>query len=31
MTDPRYLKLARLLVSYSTELKKGDRVAVGHD
>ena len=26
MTDPRYLKLARLLVSYSTELKKGDRV-----
>ena len=26
MTDPRYLKLARLLVSYSTELKRGDRV-----
>ncbi len=26
MTDPRYRKLARLLVAYSTELKKGDRV-----
>lgn len=26
MTDPRYRKLARLLVEYSTELKKGDRV-----
>jgi aminopeptidase len=26
MTDPRYPKLARLLVHYSTELKKGDRV-----
>ena len=26
MTDPRYKKLARLLVQYSTELKKGDRV-----
>ena len=26
MTDPRYQKLARLLVAYSTELKKGDRV-----
>src|SRR5438876_3364572 len=26
MTDPRYKKLARLLVEYSTELKKGDRV-----
>jgi aminopeptidase len=25
MTDPRYKKLARLLVEYSTELKKGDR------
>jgi aminopeptidase len=25
MTDPRYKKLARLLVGYSTELKKGDR------
>jgi len=25
MTDPRYLKLAKLLVEYSTELKKGDR------
>jgi aminopeptidase len=26
MTDPRYAKLARLLISYSTALKKGDRV-----
>jgi aminopeptidase len=26
MTDPRYAKLARLLVRYSTSLKKGDRV-----
>jgi len=26
MTDPRYTKLARLLVEYSTALKKGDRV-----
>ena len=26
MTDPRYKKLAKLLVDYSTELKKGDRV-----
>ncbi len=26
MTDPRYGKLASLLVEYSTELKKGDRV-----
>jgi aminopeptidase len=26
MTDPRYKKLARLLVEYSTELKRGDRV-----
>src|ERR1017187_9695661 len=26
MTDPRYKKLARLLVEYSTVLKKGDRV-----
>ena len=26
MTDPRYQKLARLLVKYSTALKKGDRV-----
>ena len=25
MTDPRYRKLAELLVEYSTELKKGDR------
>jgi len=26
MTDPRYTKLAKLLVDYSTALKKGDRV-----
>ncbi len=26
MTDPRYTKLAKLLVSYSTEIKKGERV-----
>jgi aminopeptidase len=26
MTDPRYPKLAKLLVNYSTELKKGDRI-----
>ena len=26
MSDPRYQKLAKLLVEYSTELKKGDRV-----
>jgi aminopeptidase len=26
MTDPRYKKLARLLVEYSTALRKGDRV-----
>jgi aminopeptidase len=26
MTDPRYPKLARLLVNYSTELKKGERI-----
>ena len=26
MTDPRYLKLAKLLVHYSTQVKKGDRV-----
>ena len=26
MTDPRYQKLARLLVNYSTALKKGDRI-----
>src|SRR5579872_2002296 len=25
MTDPRYAKLAKLLVEYSTALKKGDR------
>jgi aminopeptidase len=28
MMDPRYTKLARLLVEYSTEVKKGDRVLV---
>jgi aminopeptidase len=26
MTDPRYPKLAKLLVNYSTELKRGDRI-----
>src|SRR5438445_3365343 len=26
MTDPRYTKLAKLLVSYSTRVKRGDRV-----
>ena len=26
MTDPRYTKLAKLLISYSVELKKGDRI-----
>jgi len=26
MTDPRYTKLAKLLVNYSTQIKKGDRV-----
>ena len=26
MTDPRYKKLAKLLVNYSTQIKKGDRV-----
>jgi aminopeptidase len=26
MTDPRYVKLAELLVNYSTELKKGERI-----
>ena len=26
MTDPRYTKLARLLVGYSTKLQKGERV-----
>jgi aminopeptidase len=26
MTDPRYARLARLLVTYSTRLRKGDRV-----
>jgi aminopeptidase len=28
MTDPRYTKLARLLVEYSTNLKEGDRVLI---
>jgi aminopeptidase len=28
MTDPRYTKLAKLLVEYSTELKKGDRILI---
>jgi aminopeptidase len=28
MTDPRYTRLARLLVEYSTELAKGDRVLI---
>src|SRR5205085_1722388 len=28
MTDPRYTKLARLLVEYSTRLKKGERALV---
>ena len=28
MTDPRYQKLARVLVEYSTALKKGDRALV---
>jgi len=28
MTDPRYTKLATLLVEYSTALKKGDRVLI---
>jgi aminopeptidase len=28
MTDPRYTKLAELLVEYSTKLKKGDRALV---
>ena len=26
MTDPRYKKLAKMLVEYSTKLGKGDRV-----
>ncbi|HEY1788118.1 MAG TPA: aminopeptidase, partial [Verrucomicrobiae bacterium] len=25
MTDPRYTKLADLLINYSTKIKKGDR------
>src|SRR5262245_34267673 len=28
MTDPRYTKLANLLVRYSSALKKGDRVLI---
>jgi aminopeptidase len=28
MTDPRYTKLAKVLVEYSTALKKGDRVLI---
>src|SRR5688572_25289053 len=28
MTDPRYAKLAKLLVHYSTALKKGDNVLI---
>ncbi len=28
MTDPRYSKLAKLLVDYSTQLKKGDKVLI---
>jgi aminopeptidase len=28
MTDPRYAKLARLLVEYSTNLRKGERVLI---
>ena len=28
MTDPRYKKLAALLVNYSTALKKGDRILI---
>ena len=28
MTDPRYQELARLLVNYSTKLKKGERVLI---
>src|SRR5688572_10809056 len=28
MTDPRYTKVAKLLVNYSTKLKKGDRALV---
>lgn len=28
MTDPRYTKLARLLVEYSTQVKRGDRVLI---
>ena len=26
MTDPRYTKLAKLLIGYSTELKKGEKI-----
>src|SRR5690606_26320381 len=28
MTDPRYTKLAKLLVTYSCRVKKGDRVLI---
>lgn len=28
MTDPRYSKLARLLIDYSVELKKGERILI---
>ena len=28
MTDPRYTNLAKLLVEYSTQLQKGDRVLI---
>jgi aminopeptidase len=28
MTDPRFQKLAKLLVEYSTALKRGDRVLI---
>ena len=28
MIDPRYTKLARLLVEYSTELKEGEKILI---
>ena len=28
MTDPRYIRLAKLLIRYSTTLRKGDRVLI---
>src|SRR5262245_26100932 len=28
MSDPRYSKLARLLIEYSTRLKRGDRILI---